>query len=141
MALRDWFRRRDTEETITTAPAAPATTPRTGFEFGVPPGGLETWNQTTGGATQTDRRSLLTQLYESYLACPWAWACVNAISRTITAGGLVFDWDSDDGEGDTEQPDKPTEVLACERLLKYTNTREDIRQLCRSDDRGPARVR
>ncbi|MGH7743291.1 MAG: phage portal protein [Candidatus Dormibacteria bacterium] len=57
---------------------------------------------------------------------------MNAISRTVTAGGLTFDWDSDDGEGDEAQPDKPPEVLACERLFKFTNTREDIRQLMRS---------
>jgi HK97 family phage portal protein len=114
------------------AQAAPATAPRTGFEYGIPTGGLTEYDQSMGGATQTDRRSMLTQLYESYLACPWSWASVNAISRTITAGGLAFDWDNDDGEGDQDQPEKPPEVLACEKLFKFTNPREDIRQLMRS---------
>jgi HK97 family phage portal protein len=119
-------------EAVTTAMAAPANASRAGFEYGIGPEGLREWSQSVGSATQTDRRSMLQQLYESYLACPWSWAAVNAISRTITAGGLSFDWDTDDGEGDEEQPDKPTEVLACEKLFKFTNKREDIRQLMRS---------
>jgi phage portal protein BeeE len=104
---------------------------RAGFEYGIPAGGIDEYSQGTGTATQTDRRSLLNQLYEVYLSCPWAWACVNAISRTITAGGLVTDWDTDTGEGDEEAPDKPAEVLALERLLKFCNPQEDMRQLLR----------
>jgi hypothetical protein len=71
------------------------------------------------------------QLYEAYLMCPWAWASVQAIARTITAGGLVMDWDSDTGEGNQETPAKPDGVLAVERLFKYCNETEDIRQLMR----------
>lgn len=113
--------------------AGPAKLPtRAGFETGVPPGGMNEYRQAMGTATQTDRHSLMQELYEAYLACPWSWASVNAISRTITAGGLVFDWDQDDGEGDQEQPDKPPEVLALERLLAYCNPTEDIRQLTRN---------
>src|SRR6202453_3576679 len=83
---------------------------RAGYVTGIPRGGLNEYMSALGTSTQTDRRSLLQELYEAYLACPWAWASVNAISRTITAGGLVMDWDRDDGEGDQEQPDKPPEV-------------------------------
>ncbi|MFI2078669.1 phage portal protein [Streptomyces triculaminicus] len=111
---------------------APAKLPeRSGFEFGIGPGGLTETNQGIGVATRTDRRSTLNQLYDAYLACPWAWASVNAIARTITAGGLVTDWDNDDGQGDEEQPDKPAEVLLLERMLAYCNPRENIRQILR----------
>src|SRR6185312_8452815 len=78
------------------------------------------------------RRSMLQQLYEAYLSCPWSWACVNAIARTITAGGLVMDWDSDTGEGDQDEPEKPENVKAAERLFTFTNDRQNIRQLLRN---------
>ncbi|MGK5728932.1 phage portal protein [Streptomyces sp. URMC 124] len=103
---------------------------RAGFEYGIGPGGLTETNQGIGPATQTDRRSTLTQLYDAYLACPWAWASVNAIARTITAGGLVTDWDNDAQDG-REQPDKPDQVLLLERMLAYCNPRENIRQILR----------
>lgn len=110
----------------------PTKTPtRSGFEYGIPEGGINEYTQGVGAATQTDRRSMMQQLYESYLACPWSWAATNAIARTITAGGLMTDWDSDTGEGDQEAPDKPDNVLALERLLKYCNPQEDMRQLLR----------
>lgn len=134
MALSSWlrnpFRRHGVAEA---APAmTPASTPeRAGFEYGIPNGGLTEYSQGMGAATQTDRRSELQALYDAYLACPWAWAAVNAVARTITAGGLVTDWDADDGEGDQEVPDKPADVLALERMLAYCNPREDIRQLTR----------
>lgn len=133
MPLRDylpWLRNRD--QTVEEA-TVPAKLPeRAGYEYGVPRGGLNEYNASVGSSTQTDRRSTLQQLYEAYLACPWAWASVNAIARTVTAGGLVTDWDNDDGEGDEEQPDKPPQVLALERLLNYCNPTEDIRQILRN---------
>lgn len=127
-----FLRSKPIEEASSQVAVAPAKVARAGFEYGIGPEGLREWSQSMGSATQTDRRSMLQQLYESYLACPWSWACVNAISRTITAGGLVFDWDNDDGEGDQDAPDKPPNVLACEKLFKFVNKREDIRQLMRS---------
>lgn len=131
MGLREFFLgpRDVTESTVKLA--APANVTRTGFEYGVGPSGLNDVNTGMGAATSTDRRTVLTQLFDAYLTCPWAWAGVNAIARTITAGPLVFDWDSDDGEGDQQQPDKPAEVLQCERLFKFVNQREDMRQLLR----------
>jgi Phage portal protein len=113
-------------------PADPKVPERAGYVTGIPRGGLNEYTSALGTSTQTDRRSLLQELYEAYLACPWAWASVNAISRTITAGGLVMDWDRDDGEGDQEQPDKPPEVLALERLIGFCNPVNDIRQLLRN---------
>jgi portal protein len=132
--LRSWIREwlmADQQPVLEAA--APAKTPeRSGFEYGIPPGGLDETNQGIGVATQTDRKSLLIQLYEAYVACPWAWACIQVIGKTITAGGLVTDWDSDTGEGDQEEPQKPANVLALERLLAYVNPQEDIRQLMRN---------
>lgn len=133
MPLRDylpWVRNRaQTVEEATTPAKLPQ---RSGFEYGIPQGGLNERNASVGSSTQTDRRSMLSQLYDAYLTCPWSWASVNAIARTITAGGLVTDWDNDDGEGDEQQPDKPEQVLALERLLNYCNPTEDIRQILRN---------
>lgn len=130
--VRDRFRPETVEEAVTRA-VSPARTPeREGYAAGIGPSGLNEYNAGIGASTQTDRRSLMQQLNEAYLACPWAWACVNAIARTITAGGLVTDWDTDDGEGDQDMPDKPAEVLALERLLAYCNPKQDVRQLMRS---------
>jgi len=125
--------RGDIEEAAATRALTPQQVPeRAGYAYGIPRGGLNEWNSGLGEATQTDRRSQLQQLYESYLACPWSWACVQAIARTITAGGLVMDWDTDTGEGDQEAPEKPAAVLACERLFQFCNARQNIRQLLRN---------
>lgn len=132
--LRNPFRRNqwsvaDIEESTR---ALPAKVPdREGYEYGIPPGGLTEYRQGLGQATQTDRRSLMKELYDAYITCPWSWACVNAIARTVTAGGLVMDWDGDDNEGDKAVPDKPAEVVALERLFAYCNPKDDIRQLTR----------
>jgi len=134
VAFRDWFRRGGGEiEEAATKALTPGQVPeRAGYSYGIPRGGLNEVNSSMGGATGTDRRSQLEQLYESYLSCPWAWACVNAIARTITAGGLVMDWNSDTGEGDEKPPDKPENVLALERLISWCNARQNIRQLMRN---------
>ena len=138
MGLITWARRTLSREPIaesatTNAPAQPANAPRAGFEYGIGPSGLTEYNQQLGASTQDDRRSLMAQLYEVYLTCPWVWACANAIGRTITAGGLRTDWvPGDDQDGDQEKPAKPVQVLQLERLLKFCNPREDIRQLMRS---------
>lgn len=130
MSLRTWWQGlRGGEEITETAPAK--LPERSGFEYGIARGGLTESNQGLGAASQTDRRSMLGQLYEAYLACPWSWASVNAIARTITAGGLVTDWDNDDGEGDEDEPEKPDNVRLLERMIGYCNPRENIRQILR----------
>lgn len=133
MGFRDYWRAalgRDITEAAPPVERLPNVV-RRGYEMGIPPGGINDVNQGIGEATGSDRRTILNQLHDAYLTCPWSWAAVNAIARSITGGGLVFDWDGDDGEGDQDQPDKPADVLACERLLSYVNPREDIRQLLR----------
>jgi hypothetical protein len=133
--VRDWLTEDEQPATgeITEAKAAqPKFVVRSGIEYGIPDGGLTESNQGVGAATQTDRRSLLEQLYEAYVACPWSWGCIQVIAKTITAGGLMTDWDSDTGEGDQEEPEKPQSVIALERLMAYVNPEEDIRQLMRN---------
>jgi HK97 family phage portal protein len=105
---------------------------RSGFTYGVPPGGMDEVQSGLGASTQTDRKSLMEELYEGYLSCPWAWASVQAIARTITAGGLETEWIGDDGEGDQDVPDKPPAVLALEALLAFVNPQSNIRQLLRN---------
>ena len=138
MPLPAWLTRRKGTDSVpvqvaeTYKPQPERAVVRTGYAPDVPQGGINEYTASTGAATQTDRRSLLQQLFEAYLACPWSWACCNAIARTITAGGLVTDWDTDTGEGDQPQPDKPPEVLALEQLIAFTNPDQDIRQLMRN---------
>lgn len=135
MPLSSWLRnpfRREPDYVDETVRALPAKAPeRAGFEYGIPPGGLTEYHQGLGQATATDRRTLMRELYDAYTTCPWAWACVNAIARTVTAGGLVTEWNGDDGEGDQDVPEKPENVLALERLFKYCNPKDDVRQLMR----------
>jgi hypothetical protein len=125
--------------TAVTESAAPAvaqsparTVTRAGFVHDVPPGGMNDIQSGIGASTQTDRSSLMQELYEAYLSCPWAWASVQAIARTITAGGLETDWVGDDGEGDQDVPDKPPAVLQLEALLAFVNPTQNIRQLLRN---------
>lgn len=129
------FRRRhdDVMEGRQSAPEPAGKVPeRAGFVQGIPPGGLDEDQVAIGTSTQTDRKSLMVELWQAYLGCPWAWACVNAVARTITAGGLVTDWDADAGDGDQDEPEKPPGVLALERLIAFCNPSQDIRQLMRN---------
>jgi Phage portal protein len=112
------------------APAVRTTLPeRTGF---LPSGPVNETYASMGEATGTDRKSTLQELWQAYLTCPWSWTCVQVIARTITAGGLVSDWDSDDSEGDQKAPDKPPAVVALERFYGFCNPTQDIRQLLRN---------
>lgn len=133
MSIRTWWQGITGTATtdVTESAALPPKLPdRAGFEFGISAGGLTEWDQGLGAATGTDRRSMLTQLNDAYLACPWSWACVNAIARTITAGGLEMEWEPGDG-AEQEQPPKPPEVLALERMLAYCNPTESIIKILR----------
>lgn len=122
-----------TEVAKSRAPAQRTTLPeRSGFIPGIPQGGINEQSATMGEATGTDRRSTLQELWQAYLTCPWSWTCVQVIARTITAGGLVSDWDADEGEGDQKMPDKPPAVVALERFYSFCNPTQDIRQLLRN---------
>ena len=114
-------------------PAGPqrALPPRTGFIPGVPASGIDEHVQSMGASTGSDRKTLLEELYDCYIAVPAAWIAVQVIARTITAGGLYSDWDADTGEGD-EAPDKPPEVVALERFYAFCNDTQDIRQILRN---------
>jgi hypothetical protein len=128
VGIRSALRRRPAKE-ITYTPAA---VERRGFEYGISDTGLSEYDQGVGNAGPIDRRTTLKTLHDAYVACPWAFSAVNAITRTITAGGLVTDWDSDTGQGDEPQPVKPANVLALERMLAWCNPRDDIRQILRA---------
>lgn len=121
MAWYNPFRRSPVTETAAVA-AAP---PPTGYAYGIPSGGTTEYNQ--GGALDGDRRSMLEELYQAYLTCPWAAACVDVIARTITAGGLEVAWCGDQ----EDVPAEPPQVAALRALLDYVNDAEDIRQLMR----------
>ncbi len=135
-AVTEWVARTFLDTVQEAAPAAqyaPATAPRRGFETAIPVGGLTETNAATGGmGGGDDRASIMTELYDAYLKCTPASTAANAIARTITGGGVSFKWDNQDGEGDVDTPDKPLQVQQCERLLRFTNAREDIIQLLRS---------
>jgi HK97 family phage portal protein len=103
---------------------------RRGYEYGIPRGGT-TENNQGGGDLGGDRREQLQQLYQVYATCTWSSTCVDAIARTVTAGGLYLDWASDSGEGNEEEPARPPEVQRLQRLLDYVNPTEDIQQLLR----------
>ncbi|GAA2018986.1 hypothetical protein GCM10009839_14100 [Catenulispora yoronensis] len=127
MGLRAALRRRPSKDIV----YALAQVERKGFEYGIPDTGIGEYDQGIGNAGPADRRTTLKTMYDAYVACPWAFSAVNAIVRTITAGGLVTDWDSDTGQGDQPQPVKPANVLALERMLAWCNQRDDIRQVMR----------
>lgn len=135
MGLTEWWRRAigtPVTEAAKPTPPGPAKVNRAGFEFGIPPSGLKEWSNFNPGIQPgTDRRTELQELHEVYMACPWAWAAVNAIARRVTAGALEFAWHAPDSDGDKEQPDRPNEVVAAERLFRFVNERETIRQLLR----------
>ncbi|MER6778490.1 MULTISPECIES: phage portal protein [unclassified Streptomyces] len=130
MSLKTWWQglTGGQAEVLETAPAR--IPERAGYEYGIGPGGL-TETQQGGALAGSDRRSTLTQLYDAYLACPWSYASVNAIARTVTAGGLVLDWANDGGQDQEERPEKPAEALLLERMLAFCNPRENIRQILR----------
>ena len=131
MAWYDRLLRRQPTEEAGPTPAADSSPPRIGFEYGIGRMGLTEWNQGNDGSGNARNRSAqLGELYDAYLACPWAAACVDTIARTITAGGVQIDWCGDTGEGEAIPP-KPANVLALQQLLDYINPREDVRQLLR----------
>jgi hypothetical protein len=104
---------------------------RTGFVPGIPQGGIDEHIQAIGASDGSDRKTMLEELYQCYITVPWAWVAVQVIARTITAGGLYTDWDSDSGEGD-EPPAKPPAVVALERFYAFCNPAQDIRQILRN---------
>jgi hypothetical protein len=91
-AVLDWFRPQIRHAAITEAAPGKTVAPspnsrsvvRAGYTYRVPPGCLNDVQAGMGGATQTDRKSLMQELYEAYISCHWAWGSVQSIARTIT---------------------------------------------------------
>lgn len=120
-SVRDWLTEADT------SPDGPTIPTRRGYEYGIPRGGTNSAYQ-TGGIGGTSRQQTLEQMNSAYLACVWAGACVDAIARAVTAGGLVI---RPNLEADEDKA-LPSNVQRLSRLLRFTNDRENLVQLCRS---------
>jgi hypothetical protein len=121
-----WWNRKSITEAEVAAPIPTTAPPPQSFAYGVPMGGTNEYTQ--GNAdSDSDRQSMLEELYQAYLACPWSSASVDTIARTITAGGLEVVWTGDQKDA----PETPPEVLALRQLLAFVNPNEDIRQLMR----------
>jgi hypothetical protein len=110
------------------APTKPP--PRLGFETDIPLGGTSLNNP--GGNYPADRAEYMDQLHRAYLACPWASLAVEAVARTVTAGGLRLENDEMDLERRATPAKLPPDVARIAELLDYVNPTQDIRQLSRS---------
>jgi phage portal protein BeeE len=98
---------------------------RQGYEFGIPHGGVETDERARSAGAS--RQQVMEQLYQAYLACSPASACVDTTARMVTAGGLQLVPES--GEEDQE---RPPAIQQLDALMRNTNPREDMVQLLRS---------
>lgn len=123
---RDLFR---PEQPVPVTEAAPKDGPdvtRHGYEYGVPTGGIATdaAARSAGGM----RQQVMEQLYQAYLACAPASACVDTTARMVTAGGLQLVPEDTSADADN----RPPEILQIDALMRKTNAQEDLVQLCRS---------
>ena len=111
---------------------APLVPKRQGYATGVPIGGATEENPGHNDLSDTiDRQTFMAQLLQAYLACPWASASVDVISRTCTAGGLDVGY-INTPYGTPDIPEAPPQVEKVQKLLQYVNPTDDIRQLMRS---------
>jgi hypothetical protein len=122
--FRSWFTGRPVTEAAV-APDGAATVPRKGYEYGLALAGT---TPSTVVAESSERLQILNQLHQAYLTCPWVSAPVDLVARTVTAGGLQLEYDTDNGD---KIPADPPEVTRLRRLMKYVNPREDMVQLLR----------
>lgn len=116
----------------TDAPATQRAAPRrTGFDPDIPAGGTTVTQQSASSVSS--RKQEMDDLFAAYVACPPASTAVDAIARTITAGGLDIVKDTD-GDEQLEPTPKtvPANVQAVKDLIGYVNPMEDIRQLLRN---------
>ncbi len=115
----------------TVSPPSAEMVGRQGYVTGVPLGGATVTNpgQSSGDAT-IDRGSFMGQLLQAYLACPHASACIDAVARTITAGGITPVPNTMD-HTDEELPDPPPGVRKVMDLLAFINPEDNVRQLMR----------
>lgn len=126
--IRETFRRSPVEEAAaepSLGPPTPAQVRRTGYEYGLP---LNIQNSSSLTSATSERQQVLAQLHQAYMSCNWVSASVDLIARTVTAGGLQAVAD-DDGSGTA--PETP-QVSRLQRLMRFTNPREDMVQLLRN---------
>lgn len=126
MGFFDFLRYKPLAETaIVEARADLPAAQRAGYEFDIPYGGMATPERAK--AYGSARHQQMDELYQAYMANPWVSTCVDTIARLVTAGGL--DLVPDDGDTDAA---RPPQIEAIDNLMRFTNDREDIIQLCRS---------
>lgn len=126
--IRETFRRTPAAEAAAAPSIAPPTLAqvrRTGYEYGLP---LNIQNTSSLTSATSERQQVLAQLHQAYMSCNWVSASVDLIARTVTAGGLQAVAD-DDGTGTA--PATP-QVTRLQRLMRFTNPREDMVQLLRN---------
>jgi hypothetical protein len=97
---------------------------RTGYDSAVPVGGASRFNPSTQYAD--GRLETMRQFKAAYVACPWVSAPIDALARTVTAGGLVVE--PEDG---TEAEHPPAQVLALRQFLKFVNPTQNVVQFMR----------
>lgn len=105
---------------------APATAPRKGYEYGLALAGT---TQSTVVAESSERLQILTQLHQAYLTCPWVSSPIDLVARSVTAGGLQLEYQTE--ENGAKIPPDPPEVTRLRRLMRFVNPREDMVQLLR----------
>jgi hypothetical protein len=101
---------------------------RMGFDSDVPFGGANKLNP--GGDYPDGRAAFMTSLYVAYTGCPWLSAPIDAIARTVTAGGLQV-LPTSEAQGDVSPDNPPKQVRALQNLLRFCNPHMDIIQLLR----------
>lgn len=104
---------------------------RSGYAVGIPMGGADEFNQGDSNSPGAiDRQSMMMELWEAYVACPWVSAAIDNIARTATAGGLEVVPKGGIYSGLNPVPATP-DVKRVQDLLDYVSPQSDIRQLMR----------
>lgn len=118
-----------TTSKIEQTPPTAAQVRRDGFIYGVQLGGS---TNIGSNAYSAERLQILHQLYQAYITCPWVSGPIDLIARTATAGGLDVVIDDVSFHEDGKIPPEPPIIQRLNRLLRFTNPREDMIQLLRS---------
>ena len=99
---------------------------RRGIEYGIPAAGTAGLSEQS---TTLSRGERLDEMHDLYLGCSPVAVTVNAIARSVTAGGMVMV--PDDASPDAPDPTPPGPVIRAKRLMRFTNPRENLIQLVR----------
>jgi len=138
-AVLDWFRPKGRHAVTEAAPGKTiALSPqsrsavRSGYVYGVPPGGLDDVQTGMGAATETDRKSLMQELYEAYILLPLGLG-LGAVHRPHQ-----HRWRPRHRVGRRRRrrrPGHPRQArfgARLEALLDFVNPQQNIRQLVRN---------